>query len=185
MGLAIAAALPHLGALSALVSSYTQEPSGWYALSTVSYMARAGIAVVLLTPITVLMGGTLTLLIRHLVRSDLGLGGWRIAQLYGINTAGAALGCVLTDFTLVPASGLWGAQMVAVFFNVVAGAGALLLSTRPAGRRAVSSVRLVERHAPPGSGPPHRPVRRGLSPRCRPLMACRDERSCSRAWRSR
>ena len=130
MGLAIAAALPHLGALSALVSSYTQEPSGWYALSTVSYMARAGIAVVLLTPITVLMGGTLTLLIRHLVRSDLGLGGWRIAQLYGINTAGAALGCVLTDFTLVPASGLWGAQMVAVFFNVVAGAGALLLSAR-------------------------------------------------------
>jgi len=130
MGLGIAAALPHLGALSALVSSYTQESSGWYALSTASYLARAGIAVVLLTPITVLMGGTLTLLIRHLVRSDLGLGGWRIAQLYGINTAGAALGCVLTDFTLVPASGLWGAQMVAVFFNVVAGAGALLLSAR-------------------------------------------------------
>ncbi len=130
MGFGIAAALPHLGALSALVSSYAQEPSGWYALSTVSYLARAGIAAVLLTPITVLMGGTLTLLIRHLVRSDLQLGGWRIAQLYGINTAGAALGCMLTDFTLVPASGLWGAQMVAVFFNVVAGGGALLLSAR-------------------------------------------------------
>ena len=132
MGLGIAAALPHLGALSAFVSSYTQEPSGWYALSTASYLARAGIAVVLLTPITLLMGGTLTLLIRHLVRSDLRLGGWSIAQLYGINAAGAALGCVLTDFTLVPATGLWGAQMVAVFFNVVAGVGALLLSVRAA-----------------------------------------------------
>ena len=130
MGFAIAAALPHLGALSALVSSYSRESSGWYALSTASYLARAGIAVALLTPITLLMGGTLTLLIRHLVRSDLEMGGWRIALLYGMNTAGAALGCALTDFALVPASGLWGAQMVAVFFNVVAGAGALLLSMR-------------------------------------------------------
>lgn len=133
MGLGIAAVLPHLGALSALVSSYSREPSGWYALSTASYLARAGIAVALLTPITLLMGGTLTLLIRHLVRSDLEMGGWRIALLYGINTAGAALGCVLTDFALVPASGLQGAQMVAVFFNVVAGAGALLISARRKG----------------------------------------------------
>ena len=60
----------------------------------------------LLTPITLLMGGTLTLLIRHLVRKDLDVGGWRIAALYGVNTAGAALGCFLTDFALVPASGL-------------------------------------------------------------------------------
>jgi len=133
MGLGIAAVLPHLGALSALVSLYSREPSGWYALSTASYLARAGIAVALLTPITLLMGGTLTLLIRHLVRSDLEMGGWRIALLYGINTAGAALGCVLTDFALVPASGLQGAQMVAVFFNVVAGAGALLISARRKG----------------------------------------------------
>ena len=35
-------------------------------------------------------GRTLTLLIRHLVRTDLEVGGWRIALLYGINTAGAA-----------------------------------------------------------------------------------------------
>ncbi|MGH9256386.1 MAG: fused MFS/spermidine synthase [Vicinamibacterales bacterium] len=128
MGLTIAALLPHLGAVSALVSSYVREPSGWYALSTTSYLARAGIAIVLLTPITLLMGGTLTLLIRHLVRSDLEIGGWRIALLYGINTAGAALGAVVTDFALVPAVGLWGTQMVAVCLNVVAGAGAWYLA---------------------------------------------------------
>src|SRR5262245_60018116 len=127
MGLAIAAVLPHLGAVSALVSSYVREPSGWFALSTSSYFARAGIAVVLLTPITVLMGGTLTLLIRHLVRTDLEVGGWRVAMLYGINTAGAALGAVVTDFALVPAAGLWGTQMVAVFFNALAGVGAWYL----------------------------------------------------------
>ena len=173
MGLGIAAALPHLGALSALVSSYAQESSGWYALSTASYLARTGIAVVLLTPITLLMGGTLTLLIRHLVRSDLQLGGWSIAQLYGINTAGAALGCVLTDFTLVPATGLWGAQMVAVFFNVVAGVGALLLSVRagsaPHGTRsrAERPSRRKARIAPEQTARPTsstRPLATGLSP---------------------
>ena len=95
IGLAIAAVLPHLGALSAAMSSYSREPSGWYALSLGSYFARGAIAVILLTPITVLMGGTLTLLIRHLVRQDLEAGGRRIALLYGINTAGAALGCFL------------------------------------------------------------------------------------------
>ena len=121
MGLCIAIILPHLGALSAIVSSYVREPSGWYALSTASYVARAGIAVGLLAPMTLLMGGTLTLLIRHLVQRDLELGGWRIAMLYGINTAGAAVGAILTDFTLVPSLGLFGTQGVAVFCNVAAG----------------------------------------------------------------
>jgi spermidine synthase len=130
MGFAIAVVLPHLGAVSAAVSTYVREPSGWYELSTTSYFARAGIAVALLTPITVKMGGTLTLLIRHLVRSDLEVGGWRIAVLYGINTAGAALGAVVTDFALVPAAGLWGTQMVAVVCNVLAGAGAWYLASR-------------------------------------------------------
>ena len=128
MGLVVAASLPHLGTLSALVSSYSREPSGWYALSTASYFARGAAAVVLLTPITMLMGGTLTLLVRHLVRHDLEVGGWRIALLYAVNTAGAALGCALTDFVLVPAYGLFGTQMFAVAFNVVAGVGALVLA---------------------------------------------------------
>ena len=145
LGLAIALVLPHLGAVSAALSSYAREPSGWYALSTMSYVARAAIALVLLTPITVLMGGTLTLLIRHLVRSDVDTGGWRIALLYGINTAGAALGALLTDFTLVPAAGLFGTQMVAVGFNVVAGIGAWSLARRvrpvvSKGKKRVESV---------------------------------------------
>ena len=130
MGLGISAFLPHLGQVSALVSSYSREPAGWFALSATSYLARAAIAIVLLTPITLLMGGTLTLLIRHLVRSDLSVSGWRIAVLYAVNTAGAALGCFLTDFTLVPAVGLQRTQMVAVGLNIVAGVGALYLSSR-------------------------------------------------------
>ena len=64
----------------------------------------------------------------RLRRTDLTLGGWRIAVLYGINTAGAALGAVVTDFSLVPAAGLWGAQMVGVGCNLLAGAGAWYLA---------------------------------------------------------
>ena len=106
LGLAISALLPHLGQVSAWASSYSRGAAGWYDLSSTSYLLRAAVAVVLLTPITLLMGGTLTLLIRHLVRRDLGAGGWGIAVLYAVNTAGAALGCFLTDFMLVPAAGL-------------------------------------------------------------------------------
>ncbi len=130
MGLGISLLLPHLDQVSALTSSYAREPNGWYVLSMGSHLLRAGIAVVLLVPITLLMGGTLTLLIRHLVRSDLSSSGWRVAVLYAVNTGGAALGCFLTDFTLVPAIGLDRTQLVAVAFNVVAGLGALLLAGR-------------------------------------------------------
>ena len=135
MGLAIALILPHLGQLSALISSYSREPSGWYALSAASYLARAGIAIVLLTPITLLMGGTLTLLIRHLVRRDVEVSGWRIAVLYAVNTAGAALGALLTDFALVPTWGLLGH----------ADGGGVLQRGRGLGRS-------VARHGPPEGG---------------------------------
>ena len=128
MGVGISALLPHLSQVSSLVSSYSRGAAGWYVLSSTSYLFRAAIAVVLLTPITLLMGGTLTLLIRHLVRKDFDAGGTRIAVLYAVNTAGAALGCFLTDFVLVPSLGLRATQYVAVFFNMIAGLGALWLS---------------------------------------------------------
>jgi spermidine synthase len=41
MGLGISAFLPHLGQVSAFVSSYSREPAGWFALSATSYLARA------------------------------------------------------------------------------------------------------------------------------------------------
>lgn len=142
LGLGITLLLPRLGQVSALVSSYSREASGWYVLSTSSYMARAAITIVLLTPITLLMGGTLTLLIRHLVRKDARNTGWRIAVLYGVNTAGAALGCLLTDFMLVPNLGLRRTQIIAVLVNFVAAGGAFYLSRRrPAASPSPSSTR--------------------------------------------
>jgi len=134
LGLGISALLPHLGDLSALVSSYARGADGWYVLSSASYAARGAIALVLLTPITLLMGGTLTLLIRHLVgrgvdlsRSGADLLGPRIGLLYGVNTLGAAIGCFLTDFALVPSFGLNATQMTAVAINLLTATGAFLL----------------------------------------------------------
>ena len=65
-----------------------------------------------------LMGGTLAILIRHLIRSGVDLGGPRIGILYGVNTLGAAAGCFLTDFALVPSYGLRATQMIAVAMNL-------------------------------------------------------------------
>jgi predicted membrane-bound spermidine synthase len=130
LALGVSALLPHLADLAVATSSYARDASGWYVLAWTSSAARAAIAIVLLTPITVLMGGTLTLLIRHLVRHDVERSGEKIAVLYAVNTGGAALGALLTDFALVPSYGLRTTQWLAVFFNVAAGAGAWYLASR-------------------------------------------------------
>ena len=127
LALGLSALLPFLGEASAAISSYARGPDGWHTLTASSYVARAALSAALLAPITILMGGTLTLLIRHVVRDDLHAGTWHIALLYAANTAGAAIGCFLTDFALVPAVGLRGTQLVAFAGNVIAGLGAFAL----------------------------------------------------------
>ncbi len=150
LGAGIALLLPHLGQISAMVSSYSRDASGWYVLSTSSYLLRGAIAIVLLTPMTIVMGGTLTLLIRHLVRKDFEIGARRTAVIYGVNTAGAALGCFLTDFMLVPTAGLRAAQGVAVLMNLVAAAGAFLLTSRAGTADAVTASRRAVVDTPSG-----------------------------------
>ena len=73
---------------------------------------------VLLIP-TFLMGATLPLLSRAIVRSEAHLGG-RIATLYGINTGGAVLGAFCAGFFLIKEFGLYGSEYVAVALNLVA-----------------------------------------------------------------
>src|SRR5215831_1069864 len=70
LGLAVSLSLPHLQTLAAGTSSYVREANGWFALSAGTYAMQAAMAFAILAPITLLMGGTLTLLIRHLVRAD-------------------------------------------------------------------------------------------------------------------
>lgn len=148
-GLLMSLLLPHLGAFSALISTYVRDPGGWYAMSATSYLWRYVMAVILVGPATFFMGGTLTLLIREVVSGHLPTAGWRVATLYGVNTAGAALGCFLTDALLVPVAGLRTAQMVAVLLNVLAAAGAFRLDLRQAA--APRAPQAVERAADPAA----------------------------------
>ncbi len=136
LGATIAAILPRLEALSAGFSSYTIGAHGWYHLSAGSYLFRYGIAILLVLPITVLMGGTLTFLIRFVVRSDLSSAGWRAGLLYGLNTAGAATGCLLVDVLWIPRLGIWSTELLAAGLNFAAAAGALAILARRR-RRAV------------------------------------------------
>ena len=134
LGLLVSLVLPHLGALVARLSSYDTGPDGWHLLSPASYLSRVAIAVLLVAPMTVLMGGTLTVLIRAVVGTDLRSTGWRVALLYGANTIGAATGAFLTDFMLVPRMGLFATQLIAVGLNLVAGGSAFWLIARARGR---------------------------------------------------
>jgi spermidine synthase len=131
LGVAVVLGLPEVQALAATFSSYVRDSAGWFVLSPETYAAQGGIALGLIGPSALLMGGTLTLLIRHTVRADVeSAGGWKIAVLYATNTAGAATGAFLTDFALVPTVGLRNTQLIAVALNVVAGVGAIALSRR-------------------------------------------------------
>jgi predicted membrane-bound spermidine synthase len=132
LALALALLLPRLEPLSAWIASYAADAHGWFRIAPLASVARYAIAAALLAPITLLMGATLTLLIRHVVGGEVAAAGWRISLLYAVNTAGAALGCLLTDLVLVPALGVLATQGVAVALNAGAGLGALALASRAA-----------------------------------------------------
>ena len=112
-GFLYAVLMPHLEVLSPAISAYVVVENGWRELSLSSHLSRYLIATVFLLPVTLLMGGTLTLLIRFLVADDLRKAGWRTGLLYAANTAGAALGCFLVDYSLIPNIGLFGSQAMA------------------------------------------------------------------------
>ncbi|MEQ1758065.1 MAG: fused MFS/spermidine synthase [Vicinamibacterales bacterium] len=151
LGLGISLALPRLGGFVAGLSAYVTDGNGWQVLSTGSYVVRGLVAFALLAPITVLMGGTLTVLVRYVTRPHVREAGWAIAVLYGANTIGAAAGAFLTDFMLVPSLGLRGAQFIAVGLNLLAAAGALGLMRF--GVSAAETVTTVPRAEPAPAAP--------------------------------
>jgi len=130
LGLGAAWVLPRLEALSAAVSTYRVGPDGWFELTAASYLFRYAIAVGLLAPVTILMGGTLTLLIRFTVAGDVTRAGWRVGLLYGLNTAGASCGCLLVDILWIPRLGIWSTQLLAACLNLTAAAGGLAVLSR-------------------------------------------------------
>ncbi len=89
-------------------------------------LLRIGLTFLLLLPPTFLMGGTLPVLSRFLVRHSAQLGR-NLGMLYAVNTIGAVIGIALAGFVLIPAIGLPGSTVFAVIGNVIAGLVALVL----------------------------------------------------------
>lgn len=118
--------------------------SAYLSLSPVQVeLIRFGLAFLALTPVTLLMGMSLPVLTRHLVRQNPDVGG-RIARLYGLNTLGAVLGSVVSGYVLIELLGLRGTTLVAVALNICAGGGAILIS-RSFGRAEIEVAPKAER----------------------------------------
>jgi predicted membrane-bound spermidine synthase len=90
-------------------------------------LIRFGLAFVALAPVTILMGMSLPVLTRHLVREDPEVGD-RIARLYGLNTLGAVVGSLASGYLLIQLIGLRDTTLVAVGLNLFAGGGAVFMS---------------------------------------------------------
>ncbi len=94
-----------------------------------------GVAFLVLSTPTALMGATLPLLTRHAVGRDCELGP-RVALLYAANTAGAVAGTLATGFVLLAALGLTRTIWVGVAINALVFAIAAALSRRVPARSA-------------------------------------------------
>jgi spermidine synthase len=152
LGLAISFTLPHLESISAWVSAYRETRPRWHVLTDGSYGLRYLIAAALIGPITILMGASLTFLMRCLVRNRMRVAGVRAGLLFGLNTAGAALGCLFADIVWIPQCGVWSTQIAAVLLNCVAAAAAFTAMRRAKPTPAAAPQAAPER-ANPGPDP--------------------------------
>jgi spermidine synthase len=115
--------------------------SGYVALQSWLGLGQGGAALLKLAlafPVLALpaglMGGTLPALVKGLVRSRRGLT-TGVGLLYGINTAGAAVGTALCGMLLIEALGLWRSVLAAVGVNLLIGGSVLLLLQRGGGEQ--------------------------------------------------
>jgi spermidine synthase len=93
---------------------------------------RFGLALLVVTPATFLMGMTLPLLTQFLIHT-MHHAGSRLAELYAANTLGAVVGTVLAGGLLIEILGLVATSYVGVALNGLAGLGAVLLARAAGG----------------------------------------------------
>lgn len=84
------------------------------------YGTRAVLIGIVLLPPTIAMGATLPLFCRQYVVDDDNISR-TVGCLYGINTLGAAAGCIMTGFYLIPAFGLTHSVQLGATINVLCG----------------------------------------------------------------
>jgi spermidine synthase len=116
-------------------------------------LLRFGMAFLVITPVTFLMGTTLPLMTRYFVREVSGAGP-AIGLLYAANTLGATIGTLLSGFVLIEVLGLAQTSHVAVALNATAGLVALWLSRRErAGRAAGHPAAFDDEKSQPAAAP--------------------------------
>ena len=111
---------------------------------------RGLLAFLLLLAPSFLMGGTLPVLSRYVIRGRRDLAGG-VGALYGLNTAGAAAGCLVTGFLLVEHLGVRGSVAAAAALNLLLAAAFLVL--RAAHRRRAPGDAPDPETAAPKDGP--------------------------------
>ncbi len=87
--------------------------------------ARLGLAASALLIPTLLMGGTLPVLMRHLTER-LGSARRELSILYAVNSLGASAGCLFAGMILVPGVGLAVSERLAAMVNLLLGAAAVI-----------------------------------------------------------
>ena len=97
-------------------------PDWFYAVS----LARFVVSLLLILLPTTLMGGSLPVLGRFMIEAR-DLIGRDLGYLYGVNTIGAALGCVATGFFLIETLGVSTTHTLAIIANLTVGCIALAL----------------------------------------------------------
>ncbi len=140
------------GLISLSAGFYAHLPSEPF----IRFLVQFAVTLVVVGPPCVLMGGTLPLLTRELTARDGALDqatGW----LYAINTYGAAAGCYLAGFQLLPALGLVMTNNLAAGLNIAIGLVALWIgriATAPGGMPAAKSSRAVSAVTSAGEAQP-------------------------------
>ncbi len=94
-------------------------------------LTRGALAAAFLLPPTILMGGTLPLLVRWFTGEQEG-SGTAISALYAVNTLGATAGVALAGFVLIPRAGLLSTIFTAVVLNFTLAVVAVFLTRQPA-----------------------------------------------------
>ena len=108
---------------------YAPLAAGWAGELTRLTVARAVLAGLILLPPTVLMGGTLPVLLRSLL-PDEALTRRRAGLLYGSNALGAALGSALAGLLLLRVLGITHTNTTAALLNLALGLAALGIGRR-------------------------------------------------------
>lgn len=102
----------------------------WMSLEAASALPiKVALALPALVPPTILMGATLPVLTRHLVRSRSELAA-NVGALYALNTLGASFGCAAVGWVTISAWGVSRSAMAASLVYACIGAAALWMSRR-------------------------------------------------------